>query len=131
MSTRLYVGNLSYNTSKEAIEAAFSAVGGVREVHVPTDRESGQPRGFAFVTMASPADAANAISQMNGAMLDGRSLRVNEAQERSGGGGGGGGSGGGGGGYGGGGYGGGGYGGGGGGGGGGRGGRGGGGRGRG
>jgi len=93
MSNRLYVGNLSYNTQQADLEAAFAAVGEVREVAIPTDRESGQPRGFAFVTMGS-AEAANAaIAQLNGSMLDGRAIRVNEAQERQprGGGGGGGG----------------------------------------
>ncbi len=100
MGNRLYVGNLSFNTSRESIEAAFGAAGEVREIAMPTDRETGQPRGFAFVTMGSAQEATNAISQLNGAMLDGRSLKVNEAQERtSGGGGGGGGYGGGGGGY--------------------------------
>ena len=58
---------------------------------MPTDRETGQPRGFAFVTMGTSQEAASAISQLNGTMLDGRSLKVNEAQERPGGGGGGGG----------------------------------------
>jgi RNA recognition motif-containing protein len=91
MGNRLYVGNLSYSTSRESIEAAFAAAGSVREVAMPTDRETGQPRGFAFVTMGSAQDANNAIAQLDGMMLDGRSLRVNEAQERQGGGGGGGG----------------------------------------
>jgi RNA recognition motif-containing protein len=84
------------------IEAAFAAAGEVREVAVPTDRETGRPRGFAFVTMADEQSAQNAISQLNGAELDGRQLRVDIAQERQGGGGGGfrgGGGGGGGGGY--------------------------------
>ena len=100
MGNRLYVGNLSFSTSREAIEAAFAAVGEVREVSVPTDRETGQPRGFAFVTMGNAQAATTAIDKLNGAMLDGRALRVNEAQERparSGGGGGGRGGGGGGG----------------------------------
>jgi len=94
MGNRLYVGNLSFNTTRETVEAAFSAAGEVREVSIPTDRETGQPRGFAFVTMGSAQAATSAISQLNGAMLDGRALRVNEAQERparTGGGGGGGG----------------------------------------
>jgi len=91
MGNRLYVGNLSFNTSKETIESAFAKAGEVREVAMPTDRETGQPRGFAFVTMGSAQAATTAISQLNGAMLDGRSLKVNEAQERTGGGGGGGG----------------------------------------
>ncbi|EYF07681.1 RNA recognition motif domain-containing protein [Chondromyces apiculatus] len=90
MANRLYVGNLSYNTRQETLEAAFAAVGEVREVAMPTDRETGQPRGFAFVTMGSAQDATTAIEQLNGMMLDGRSLRVNEAQERPQGGGGGG-----------------------------------------
>jgi cold-inducible RNA-binding protein len=99
MGNRLYVGNLSFSTSAETIQAAFAKVGEVREVSVPTDRETGQPRGFAFVTMGSAQEANEAISQLNGQMLDGRPLRVNEAQERPprGGGGGGGGYGGGGG----------------------------------
>ncbi len=94
MGNRLYVGNLSFNTSKETIEATFAAAGEVREVAMPTDRETGQPRGFAFVTMGTAQAANNAISQLNGAMVDGRSLKVNEAQERTQGGGGGGGGGG-------------------------------------
>jgi cold-inducible RNA-binding protein len=82
MSNRLYVGNLSFSTSRESIEAMFAAAGEVREVALPTDRETGQPRGFAFVTMGNAQEANNAIAQLNGAMLDGRSVRVNEAQER-------------------------------------------------
>lgn len=93
MGNRLYVGNLSYSTSPESLGAMFATAGEVREVAMPTDRETGQPRGFAFVTMGSASEASNAISQLNGASLDGRSLRVNEAQERAGGGGGGGSSG--------------------------------------
>ena len=99
MSSRLYVGNLSFNTASETIREEFSALGEVTDVHVVMDRETGRPRGFAFVTMGSPAEAQKAISEMNGKMLDGRPLRVNEAEERQprGGGGGGGGYGGGGG----------------------------------
>ncbi len=91
MGHRLYVGNLSYSTSRESLEAMFASTGEVREVAMPTDRETGQPRGFAFVTMGSAQEANAAIAELNGAMLDGRSLRVNEAQERPAGGGGGGG----------------------------------------
>jgi RNA recognition motif-containing protein len=91
MGNRLYVGNLSFNTSRESLEAMFASAGQVREVAMPTDRETGQPRGFAFVTMGSPQEANTAIAQLNGTMLDGRPLKVNEAQERPGGGGGGGG----------------------------------------
>jgi RNA recognition motif-containing protein len=82
MSNRLYVGNLSYNTAQADLEAFFAAAGEVREVAIPTDRETGQPRGFGFVTMGSAAAANAAIAQLNGAMLDGRALKVNEAQER-------------------------------------------------
>jgi cold-inducible RNA-binding protein len=96
MTTRLYVGNLSFNTTQATIESAFAAVGEVREIAIPTDRETGQPRGFAFVTMGSSQAANAAIAQLNGTVLDGRAIRVNEAQERPprrGGGGGGGGGG--------------------------------------
>jgi len=82
MGNRLYVGNLSFQTNTETIRAAFQAMGEVTDVHAVTDRETGQPRGFAFVTMGSAAAAATAIAEMNGAMLDGRMLRVNEAEER-------------------------------------------------
>src|SRR5580698_4515784 len=91
MGNRLYVGNLSFHTTPETVQAAFAAIGEVREVSMPTDRETGQPRGFAFVTMGSPQEANSAIAQLNGTMLDGRPLKVNEAQERPAGGGGGGG----------------------------------------
>ena len=97
MGNRLYVGNLSFHTSPETVQAAFAAIGEVREVAMPTDRETGQPRGFAFVTMGTPQAAADAIAKLDGTVLDGRPLRVNEAQERPRGGGGGGGFGGGGG----------------------------------
>jgi RNA recognition motif-containing protein len=82
MANRLYVGNLSFNTTQATIQDAFAAMGEVREVALPTDRETGRPRGFAFVTMGTEAAAATAISQLNGLMLDGRPIRVNEAQER-------------------------------------------------
>ena len=82
MSNRLYVGNLSFDTTKETVEGAFAGIGPVVEVHLPIDRESGRMRGFAFVTMGSASAAASAIEKMNGSMLDGRALRVNEAQER-------------------------------------------------
>jgi RNA recognition motif-containing protein len=92
MGLRLYVGNLSFNTSAQSLESLFASVGAVREVSMPTDRETGQPRGFAFVTMENAHSASAAISALDGSMLDGRSIRVNEAQERPqrGGGGGGG-----------------------------------------
>jgi cold-inducible RNA-binding protein len=86
VSNKLYVGNLSFSTTPEAVETLFAAVGEVREVAMPTDRETGQPRGFAFVTMGSSEIAETAARQLDGTVLDGRPLRVNEAQERSGGG---------------------------------------------
>ena len=104
MSSRLYVGNLSYDTDTESLRTAFQSAGEVTDAHVVTDRESGRSRGFGFVTMASEDMAKKAIESMNGAMLDGRAIRVNEAEERPRGGGGGGGFGGGGGGRGGGGF---------------------------
>lgn len=92
MSTRLYVGNLSFHTTKDSLREAFAVSGReVVDVHVVTDRDSGQSRGFGFVTMATAQQAQEAIAEMNGALLDGRPLRVNEAEERparSGGGGG-------------------------------------------
>lgn len=90
MGNRLYVGNLSFQTNAETIRTAFQAMGEVTDVHAVVDRETGQSRGFAFVTMGSAQEAARAIAEMNGAMLDGRTLRVNEAEERQNRGGGGG-----------------------------------------
>jgi RNA recognition motif-containing protein len=97
--TRLYVGNLSFSTTEATLRATFEADGRkVVEVKVVTDRDTGQPRGFAFVEMGSPADAEAAIAALDGKNLDGRTIKVNIAQERApgrGGGGGGGGRGGG------------------------------------
>jgi RNA recognition motif-containing protein len=84
VSNKLYVGNLSFNTTPEAVETLFAAVGEVREVAMPTDRQTGQPRGFAFVTMGTTEIAETAARQLDGTILDGRPLRVNEAQEKSG-----------------------------------------------
>ena len=100
MGSKLYVGNLNFTTTEDALRAAFAANGRtVKEVAIPTDRETGRPRGFAFVTMGSDGDAKAAITALDGKDLDGRSLKVNEAQDkpRTGGGGYGGGGGGGGG----------------------------------
>jgi RNA recognition motif-containing protein len=97
MGNRLYVGNLSFSATNDTVRTAFASFGEITDVHVVSDRETGQSRGFGFVTMGSSDAAQKAISAMNGAMLDGRSLKVNEAEERQGGGGGGGGRGGGGG----------------------------------
>ena len=91
MGTKLYVGNLSFNTGEAQVRDAFSEFGEVVSVFVITDRATGQSRGFGFVEYGSADDANRAIESMNGAMLDGRALTVNVAREREGGGGGGGG----------------------------------------
>lgn len=90
-NNRLYVGNLSYDVTTEALRACFAECGEVAETHVVMDRETGRPRGFAFVTMNTEAEATHAIAQLNNAMFAGRPLRVNVAEERTRGGGGGGG----------------------------------------
>jgi RNA recognition motif-containing protein len=87
---KIYVGNLSYNTMEDALRNLFAEHGEVEEVHVPTDRDSGRPRGFAFVTMPNQNEAQAAIAAVNGQELDGRVLNVNEARPKTGGGGGGG-----------------------------------------
>jgi RNA recognition motif-containing protein len=90
--TKLYVGNLPFTATDEAVRALFSKHGTVEKVSLITDRETNRPRGFCFVEMSN-ADASRATQALNGTDFDGRTLKVNEAQdrERSGGGGGGGG----------------------------------------
>jgi RNA recognition motif-containing protein len=87
MGKNLYVGNMAFSTTEEQLREAFSQFGTVTKVQVIMDRETGRPRGFAFVEMADGGDQA--IAAMNGAQLDGRTLTVNEAKPREGGGGGG------------------------------------------
>jgi cold-inducible RNA-binding protein len=103
MGTKLYVGNLSFNTTENELQELFSQAGAVQEVTLMQDKFTGKSRGFAFVTMGSEQDAQNAISKFNGQTVEGRPLTVNEARPREarppGGGGGGRGYGGGGGGY--------------------------------
>src|SRR5215510_12721507 len=97
MSARLFVGNLSFNTTENDLQDAFAAHGTVLETNLMMDRMSGRPRGFAFVTMSTPEEAQKAIAALNGAQVDGRALTVNVArprEERPAGGGGGGGGGG-------------------------------------
>jgi RNA recognition motif-containing protein len=92
MSTKLFVGNLSFNTTENDLQDAFAAHGTVVEANLMMDRSSGRSRGFAFVTMSTPEEAQKAIQAMHGAALDGRPLTVNEArpkEERAPGGGGG------------------------------------------
>lgn len=91
MNTKMYVGNLSFGTTEEDLRELFGAHGGVTEVFIPTDRESGRPRGFAFITMDSPEAMTSAISAIDGTEFQGRSLAVNEARPQGSGGGGGGG----------------------------------------
>lgn len=100
MGNRVYVGNLSFQTTEDSLRAVVTPHGEPTEVKIVTDRDSGQSRGFAFVTMANEHTAKQLIGKLDGSMLDGRALRVNEAEDRRGGmsgGGGGGGYGGGGG----------------------------------
>ena len=79
--TKLYVGNLPFTATDEAVRALFSKHGSVEKLSLITDRETGRPRGFGFVEM-SDADASRAMQALNGADLDGRPLKVNEAQDR-------------------------------------------------
>jgi RNA recognition motif-containing protein len=90
MGNRLFVGNLSFNTTEDGLRAAF-ANHAAESVKLMTDRETGRSRGFAFVDFADSASAKAAMEALNGTVLDGRPLRVDEATERTGGGGGGGG----------------------------------------
>ena len=83
MATRLYVGNLSFDTTREGIESLFAAAGGTVEISMPQDRDSGQTRGFAYVWMATDADAQAAIDRLNGTMLDGRPVRISPAPLRT------------------------------------------------
>lgn len=82
MGRKLYVGNLSFNTVEEDIQKLFESAGNVTSCSLITDRYTGKSRGFAFVEMATDADAQKAIQQCNGKDLDGRPLRVNEAKPR-------------------------------------------------
>ncbi len=82
MNNRIYVGNLSFQSTAETVRAAFAQFGTVTDVHLVSDRQTGQSRGFAFVTMSSDDEAAKAINALNEADLDGRRLRVNVAEER-------------------------------------------------
>ena len=88
MAKNLYIGNMAFSTTEEALRQAFEQHGTVTKVQLIMDRETGRPRGFAFVEMSEGGDAA--IQALNGAQLDGRTLTVNEAKPRESGGGGGG-----------------------------------------
>lgn len=93
MSKKLYVGNLPFSATESDLRALFQAHGPVESVNVITDRETGRARGFAFVEMEQASDADEAIRALDGSEMGGRSLRVNEAQDKRRGGGGGGGGG--------------------------------------
>jgi cold-inducible RNA-binding protein len=82
MGTKLYVGNLSFNTTENELQELFSQAGAVQEVTLMQDKFTGKSRGFAFVTMASEQDAQNAIAKINGQTVEGRALTVNEARPR-------------------------------------------------
>jgi cold-inducible RNA-binding protein len=89
MSTKLFVGNLSFNTTENDLQDAFAAHGTVTEANLMMDRATGRPRGFGFITMGSPEEARKAIDALNGTTLGDRSITVNEArprEERTGGG---------------------------------------------
>lgn len=85
MNNKLYVGNLSFQTTEAELRQLFEQHGGVSSVSVITDRETGRPRGFAFVEMNDAGSAATAISKLDGREFGGRALRVNEATARTGG----------------------------------------------
>jgi RNA recognition motif-containing protein len=83
----IFVGNLSFQTTQDELHAAFAQYGNVDRVNIVTDRDTGQPRGFAFVEMTDQQEAQNAIQQLNGAEMNGRALNVNEARPKPAGGG--------------------------------------------
>lgn len=79
---KMYIGNLSYNTTSQDLESLFSEHGEVTDVHLPIDRETGRPRGFGFVTMDSKNAMVSAIKAIDGKEIDGRQVRVNEARPK-------------------------------------------------
>ena len=82
LSNKLFVGGLSWGTTDSSLQSAFEEYGPVTDAKVITDRETGRSRGFGFVTFSDAADAKKAMSSLDGAELDGRRIRVNEAQSR-------------------------------------------------
>jgi RNA recognition motif-containing protein len=83
MGRKLYVGNLPYSVTEQALQSAFSEHGTVESVKLITDRDTGQSKGFGFVEMRTDAEAGAAISALNGADLEGRAMKVNEAQPQT------------------------------------------------
>jgi RNA recognition motif-containing protein len=82
MAKKIFVGNLDFRTSKEEVETLFAQAGKIEDVYLPSDRETGRPRGFAFVTFSSDEESTAAIGKFNGYEMNGRALRVNEAEDR-------------------------------------------------
>jgi len=82
MAKKLFVGGLSWDTTDEGLRQAFASYGEITEAKVITDRDTGRSRGFGFVTFAQNEDATSAISKMDGTNLDGKTIKVNEAQEK-------------------------------------------------
>lgn len=82
MPSKVFVGNLDFKTTRDEVQSLFAQVGAVRDVFLPNDRETGRPRGFAFVEFENDEDAAKAIEKFNGYQLAGRALRVNAAEDR-------------------------------------------------
>ena len=83
MAKKLFVGGLSWDTTDDGLRQAFASHGEITEAKVITDRDTGRSRGFGFVTFTQDEDAKKAISQMDGTSLDGKTIKVNEAQEKS------------------------------------------------
>jgi cold-inducible RNA-binding protein len=82
MNSKLYVGNMSFKTTEAELRTAFSQFGTVTDIYIASDRETGRPRGFAFVTFSNDTESKLAIEKMNGIDLDGRQLTVNEAKPK-------------------------------------------------
>ena len=82
MSSKVFVGGLSWDTNDQSLAAAFAPFGTVTEAKVISDRDTGRSRGFGFVTFDAPADAEKAIAEMDGAQIDGRAIRVNMAEDK-------------------------------------------------
>lgn len=82
MNSKLYVGNMSFNTTEAGLRTAFGQFGSVTDVYIANDRETGRPRGFAFVTFSTDTESKLATEKMNGVDLDGRQLTVNEAKPK-------------------------------------------------
>jgi cold-inducible RNA-binding protein len=82
MNSKLYVGNMSFDTTESGLRTAFGQFGSITDVYVANDRETGRPRGFAFVTFSTAEESKLALEKMNGADLDGRALTVNEARPK-------------------------------------------------